>query len=426
MGGQTDADIAIVGSGIIGTTAAIALHDAGFRVLVIEPNEPGAGTASGSAGYLHDGEIFPVAQPSLFADLPRMLLDPTGPLVVRASYLPRLAPWGVRLLATMRPHATERSIDGAARLNRLSVDALFSVAAASDAQEFLVRRGGLKIVADSRTLDKLSELLPVLHSHGIAAQPLDAAQVHAYEPALAPQVAGAIFFPDSAHCTDPARFGERLAKRVRGQSTMVSGRVRKLSQSADGGWLLDIAREKTLTQISVPRVLVAAGYASGELLRPLGYRVPVAAARGYHLMIAQPNVSLARPMIFYEPHIGATPMNGGVRLAGTIEFAAPEASPDFRRSSMLYGIAKRYIPDLADTDATSWVGTRPLMPDSLPAIGRGFRHKNLYYSFGHGHLGFTQAAVSARAIGELIGGTPSTIDVNAYDLKRFHGGYVSR
>ena len=426
MGSQTDADIAIVGSGIIGTIAAIALNDAGFRVLVIEPNEPGAGTASGSAGYIHDGEIFPVAQPSLFVDLPRMLLDPTGPLVVRASYLPQLASWGIRMLATMRADAAERSIDGAARLNRLSVDALLSVATASDAQELLVRRGGLKVVADSRTLDKLSELLPVLHGHGIAAQPLDAAQVHAYEPSLAPQVAGAIFYPDSAHCTDPQRFGERLAQRVRNQSTVLSGRVQKLSQRHDGSWQLDIARGNLLTQICVPRVLVAAGYASRDLLRPLGYHVPVVAARGYHLMIAKPNVSLERPMIFYEPHVAATPMDGGVRLAGTMEFAAPDASPDFRRSSMLYGIAKRYIPDLADTDAKPWVGTRPLMPDSLPAIGRGFRHKNLYYSFGHGHLGFTQAAVSARAIGELIAESAPTIDITPFDLKRFHGGHNSR
>ncbi len=421
MGAQTaDADIAIVGSGIIGTIAAIALHDAGLRVLVIEPNEPGAGTASGSAGYIHDGEIFPVAQPSLFADLPRMLLDSTGPLVVRASYLPHLAPWGVRLLATMRPDATKRSIDGAARLNRLSVDALLSVADACGAQEYLVRRGGLKVVEDSRALDKLSQLLPELRGHGISAEPLDAAQVHAYEPSLAAQVAGAIFFPDSAHCTDPQAFGERLAQRVRYQSVVLSGRVRKLNQRSDGGWVVDIARGKMLTQVSVPRVLVTAGYGSGDLLRQLGYHVPVAAARGYHLMIAKPEVSLARPMIFYEAHIAATPMNHGVRLAGTMEFASPDASPDFRRSKMLYGIAKRYIPDLADTDTSSWVGTRPLMPDSLPAIGRAFKHTNLYYSFGHGHLGFTQAAISARAIGELITEAPSTIDIGAFDLKRFH------
>lgn len=426
MGAQADADVAIVGSGIIGTLAAIALHDAGLSVLVIEPNEPGAGTASGSAGYIHDGEIFPVAQPSLFADLPRMLLDPTGPLVVRASYLPHLAPWGVRLLATMRSDATERSIDGAARLNRLSVDALFSVAQASNAQEFLVRRGGLKVVESARTLDKLSELLPVLHSHGISAQPLDAAQAHGYEPALAPQVAGAIFFPDSAHCTDPTRFGERLGERVRNESSVLPGRVCKLQQTSDGGWVVDVARRNIVRQISVPRVLVAAGYASGDLLRPLGYHVPVAAARGYHLMIAKPNVSLERPMIFYESHTAATPMDGGVRLAGTVEFAAPDAAPDFRRSSMLYGIAKRYIPELADTDATPWVGTRPLMPDSLPAIGRAFKHRNLYYSFGHGHLGFTQAAISARAIGELVSDCAPTIDMSPFDLKRFHGGHHSR
>lgn len=419
MGAHTDADVAIVGSGIIGTIAAITLQEAGFNVLVIEPNKPGAGTAGGSGGYIHDGEIFPVAQPSLFADLPRLLLDPTGPLVIRASYLPHLVPWGFRLLTTMRRSVMERSIDGAARLNRLSVDALFSVAARANAQHFLVRHGGLKVVADQRTLDTLSELLPVLHRHGISAEPLDAAQVHAREPALAQRVAGAIYYPDSAHCTDPDNFGERLAEHVRTSSSVVHGKVRTLVQQTDGSWNVSVADHKSTNDLRVGRVLVSAGYASGDVLRPLGYHVPVAAARGYHLMIGKPQVSLGRPMIFYESHIGATPMDRGIRLAGTMEFASPDAPPDFRRSEMLYGIAKRYIPDLAAVDTTTWMGTRPLMPDSLPAIGRASKHKNLYYAFGHGHLGFTQAAVSARVIRELMTEGAPSIDITPFDLARF-------
>ncbi len=419
MGAHTDADVAIVGSGIIGTISAIALQEAGFNVLVIEPNKPGAGTAGGSAGYLHEGEIFPVAQPSLLADLPRMLLDPTGPLVVRASYLPRLVPWGFRLLTTMRPAMAERSIEGAASLNRLALDELFTIAAASNAQEFLVRRGGLKIVADSGTLHKLTQLLPALHAHGVAAKPLDAAEVHAEEPALATEVAGAILYPESAHCTDPERFGERLAERVHRSSAVISGSVRKLKEQPDGTWSVSVAQQHTATDIRVSRVLVTAGYASGDLLSSLGYRVPVAAARGYHLMIGKPNVSLDHPVIFYESHTAATPMAHGIRLAGTMEFASPDAPPDFRRAKMLYGLAKRYLPGLAAVNTSMWVGTRPLMPDSLPAIGRAFRHKNLYYAFGHGHLGFTQAAVSARVIRDLMTDGAPAIDISPFDLVRF-------
>ncbi len=420
MGAHLDADVAIVGSGIIGTTAAIELREAGLTVLVIDPNKPGAGTAGGSGGYIHDGEIFPVAQPSLFADLPRLLLDPTGPLVIRASYLPRLVPWGIRFLTTMRRSVTERSIEGAARLNRVAVDSLFAMAETANAERFLVRRGGLKVVADSRTLDTLSELLPVLHRHGIAAEPLDSAEVQAREPALATRVAGAIYYPDSAHCIDPDAFGEKLAERVRSSSGVLSGSVRDLVPQENGSWRLSVAENTSSADVRVARVLVSAGYASGELLRPLGYRVPVAAARGYHLMIGKPSVSLGRPMIFYESHIGATPMADGIRLAGTMEFASPESAPDFRRAKMLYGIARQYIPDLTALDTTPWVGTRPLMPDSLPAIGRAFRHGNLYYAFGHGHLGFTQAAVSARVIRELMTDATPTIDVTPFDLARFH------
>ncbi len=419
MKGPFDADVVIVGSGIIGTMSALELQDAGFSVLVIESNEPGAGTAAGSAGYLHDGEIFPVAQPGLLANLPRMLLDPRGPLVFRPSYLPQIAGWGIRFLGAMRKSAIERSIDALASLNRQAVDALFSVAAASNAEKLFVRRGGLKVVCDRRTLGELARELTILERAGISARALDSAQVHALEPSLAPEIAGAVFFPNSAHCTDPQRFGDLLAARVRAKSTVLRARVEALLPRPDDGWIVRLRGCDSYAGITAKRVLVTAGYTSHELLRPLGYNVPVAAARGYHLMIAKPDVQLSHPIIFHEPHIGATPMDRGLRLAGTMEFAAPGAPADFRRAEMLYGIAKRYIPGLHNGVATTWMGIRPSMPDSLPAIGKAKRHNGLYYCFGHGHLGFTQAATSARCISELMSGTPPSVDLAPFDLARF-------
>jgi glycine/D-amino acid oxidase-like deaminating enzyme len=416
---SVDADVAVIGSGIIGTTTALALQDAGLSVIAVDEQEPGAGTASGSAGHLHDGEIFPLAQPQLLPQLPKLLFDPLGPLVFRLAYLPSMVTWGTRFFAAMAPAKVERAIDALGSLNRLAIDSLYAVAETAGAREFLVRRGGLKIARDPRTLDGLAKELVHLERVGISARALDRSQLHALEPALAPDISGAIFFANSAHCTDPARFGERLAQRVKARGRVVRAQAHAVRSHPDDTWSVQLRGENSVKEIRSRQLVVTAGYGSAELLRPLGYRVPLATARGYHLMIPAPGVEVAHPMIFHEPHFGATPMNEGLRLAGTMEFASPQAPPDLRRARMLYDIAKRYIVNLRNGRATTWMGVRPSMPDTLPAIGRANRHSGLYYCFGHGHLGLTQAAISARCITDLIVNDRPPIDLAPFDLSRF-------
>jgi glycine/D-amino acid oxidase-like deaminating enzyme len=414
-----DADVAVVGGGIIGVATALALQDRGLSVLVIEENEPGMGTAAGSGGFLHDGEIFPIAQPALLAELPRLLFDPSGPLVFRLAYLPHIAGWGVKFLRSMRRTAVTNAINALASLNRLAIDSLYVMATTANAEALLVRRGGLKVAHDPHTLEALTRELAQLDQQHIAARTMDSTELHALEPALAPDIAGAVYFPNSAHCVDLTQFGDRLAARVRERGTIVRGRVTSLSPKSSGGWQADFQETDSTDSVHARRVVVSAGYGSGALLRKLGYTVPLAPARGYHLTIADPGVLLSHPVILHEPHFGATPMNAGLRLAGTMEFASPTAAPDYKRAEMLYGIARRYFPGLRNGNATKWMGIRPSMPDSLPCIGRASRHEDLYYCFGHGHLGLTQAAISARCIADLIVGQKPAIELTPFDLSRF-------
>jgi D-hydroxyproline dehydrogenase len=418
MSRSLDAEAIVIGSGIVGTMTALALQGAGLDVLVIEQDEPGAGTASGSAGYIHDGEIFPVAQPALLAELPRLFFDPFGPLVFRIAYLPHMLGWGARFLRSMRRSVIERATAALASLNRCAIDALLSVAASTGTQDLLVHGGGLKIARTQRAFDGFARELQLLQSAAIPARALDAAALHAMEPALADDNAGAIFFPNSAHCVDPAGFGERLAACVGASGSILRARARSLQPQSDGSWVVDV-QDGARSGVHAQTVVVTAGYASPSLLEPLGYRVPIAPARGYHLMIEHPGVTLRHPIIFHESHVGATPMNAGLRLAGTMEFSSPAAPADYRRATMLYEIIHRYIPGLKNGSATTWMGIRPSAPDSLPCIGRAPRHDHLYCCFGHGHLGLTQAAISARCIADVVTGNAPPIDLEPFDLARF-------
>jgi glycine/D-amino acid oxidase-like deaminating enzyme len=410
-----DADVAIVGGGVIGSTAALALQDDGLRTTVFEPNEVGVGTAEGSAGYLHDGEIFPLAHAGMLVQLPHMLLDPLGPLVFRKRYLPHMLGWGMRFVGSMRQMTFDAATIALADLNRHSVEALVKVANAVGAGDLVVRGGGLKVCRDARTLEREASEITILKDKGIAAEPLDAAALHELEPNISDDLAGAIWFPNSAHCIDLTALGARIGVRVRERGAVVEARADRLSALA-GGWLVHYGDGKTLT---AKNVLVAAGHASGELLRRLRYRVPLAPGRGYHLMLRDPGIALRHPVIFHEPHFAATPMRAGLRLAGTVEFAAANAPPDMRRAERLYPTALPYLPGLRKTQATTWMGVRPMTPDSLPVIGRAARHSGLFYSFGHGHLGFTQSAVSARCVADLISGRTPPVDLRPFDLARF-------
>jgi D-amino-acid dehydrogenase len=213
-----------------------------------------------------------------------------------------------------------------------------------------------------------------------------------------------------------AELGRRLGERVRLRGNIVLAAVERIVPDRNGTWTVTYGRRE---RVAAGRVLVAAGHSSAKVLRPLGYRVPLAPARGYHLMLANPGVQLRRAVIVEEAHFGVTPMRAGLRLAGTMEFAQADTPPDMRRAENLYRLALPYLPGLERATATVWMGVRPVSADDVPMIGRAGRHSNLYYSFGHGHLGLTQSATSARAIAALVAGETPPFDLRPFDLARF-------
>ena len=409
-------DVVVVGGGIVGTVCAGELLARGLSVTVIERDEPGAGTSAGSAGYLSDGEIFPLAQPGVPVRILPMLADPQGPLVVRPAYLPRMIGWGTRFLLASRSRRFQAGIRAMSSLNRVANDMLFAFAKRAGAERYLVRDGCLHVAYERATLEHAEALVATLEANGIAARIVDASSARAMEPNLSASVLGGVFYPNAARCTDPFEFGRALAGAFRaGGGTVVRAAAQALVQRAPEQWIVRTSEG----EIEAPRVLVAAGVWSRELVQPLGYRVPLEAARGYHLMLPEPGVQLARTLLFEETHFCATPMDRGLRLAGTVEFAGVDAAPDYRRSEMLLGLAARYLPGIRGDGATRWMGSRPSFPDSLPALGAAPRHQNLYFAFGQEKLGLTQSAVTATCVADVILGRKPPLDLTPFSLGRF-------
>jgi D-hydroxyproline dehydrogenase len=410
------ADVAVIGGGIIGTTAALELQRRGYEVTIVERDEVGAGTAGGSAGYLAWNDIFPIPNPRVIAGLPRMLLDKRGPLVIKPSYLPHIMGWGLRFLLAARPAAVQSAIAALAPLNRLARECLFDLARYAGAEQYLITETVFHVCRDEKTLEHAASLQPLLAAQGFNTQLLDRRAVRAAEPSLSDMVAGAVAYPGSGRCSSPPQFGKALAQYFRSQSGGIITASADAIERAGASWRIHTS---VGVDIESANVVVANGAWSDEILRTVGYRIPMQSARGYHLMIPNAGAMPSRTLNFEPEHFCATPMDEGLRLAGTVEFAGKEAPPNPYRADMLYDIARDYLPALKRDGAVRWMGHRPSLPDSLPIISPLRRAPGIVAAVGHERRGLTESAVTARCLADLVEGTAPPIDLAPFSIERF-------
>jgi len=411
-----DTQTLIIGAGIIGLTIATDLHLRGHKVVLLDPDGPSTRASFGNAGYLSPASIFPPASYVGAFGLLRMLVRPSGSLVIRPGHLPRLLPWLKRMLDANQPRQRQATVEAVANLHRNAVSDYAPLLRAAAAEDFIDAQGAIAICKSQKMLETYERKAVGQRAHGFACETLSAGQVKELEPALQNSFAGGIYFADAARCIDPGEMGARLAEYVtRTGGQMVRHAATRLRAAPGGGWHVDTT-ERTW---HARRVVVCAGRWSDRLLTPLGYRVPLASERGYHLMLPTPGVSLNRPVIFADGFFTATSMKRGLRLAGTAEFADEDAPMNSKRAWMLLEQARQDLPTIDATGATPWMGVRPALPDARPALGQAYRHEGLFYCFGNHYQGMTQAASCAGLLGSLLSGEKPAVDLAPYDLKRF-------
>jgi D-amino-acid dehydrogenase len=245
---------------------------------------------------------------------------------------------------------------------------------------------------------------------------LDRSQIRQIEPALAPIFARAAHIPEHGHTLDPWRLVQRLAEGFqRDGGTVLRREVRDAEVGPDGPTRLHTDQG----DMEVGTLVIAAGAWSARLAARFGDRVPLESHRGYHVTVADPGVEPRMPVMWAERKFMMTPMQPGLRFAGTVEFAGLEAPPDYRRARVLLEQGKEVFPDLNAGRTTEWMGHRPCLPDSLPVIGRSRRFRNVLYAFGHGHTGLSGAPTTGRAIADLVAGRPPALDVTPFRVDRF-------
>lgn len=410
-------DIIVIGGGVIGTSCALALQQAGQNVLLLDREAPGAGASSGNAGHIATEQVFPLASTDILLQLPKMLLDPLGPLSIDWRYLPQITPWMLQLVSNMRPMVNKRSADALSTLNRASLSAWRDMLGSINRTDLLQEKGSLLAYEKPETKASLLKHIEKLSAYDVPVTHLDAAELHEHAPALSKRLLGALEFPATAHVTDPLKLVEALFEAAQqqgmaySQTDITGGRL-----TAEG-----VELETADGTLRCKRVLIANGAYAKPLVRALtGVKVPLETERGYHLMLPKEQDTLPVAITSAERRFIMTPMQGGLRLAGTVEFAGLEREANMKRANMLKQHAQALFDRPLNTeDAEPWMGRRPSLPDSLPVIDRTGPKGEVLLAFGHQHLGLTQAALTAQLITQLYLNQPTTYDLEPYRLSRF-------
>jgi D-amino-acid dehydrogenase len=417
----TETSATIIGAGIVGVSAAAFLQREGYKVTIVDRVPPGEGCSFGNAGGLAFSEIVPAVHSRMLLKIPRWLMDPLGPLTVRWSYLPKAMPWFMALARNSLPDRV-RAITAARADLALRVVSDFETLLKAAGTADLIRYQDTLRVFDSEA-QYLAEAAErdAKKAHGYEMARISGDEAREIEPALGRNVHCGAFHGGWYFLANPGRAVKSIAAEVaRNGGTILEDEVVSLVRE---GNRVSAIQLKANGLHRVDRLVICAGAYSHLLARELGEKILLEAERGYHMVLPDPGISLSRSLTYARTPGAATPMEMGLRLAGTDEFAGLDAAPDYRRADALWKNFKAVLPGLREPDAqtTRWMGRRPGTPDSLPVIGPSRTTGNVWYGFGHGHMGLTWGPSTGRLIAELMTGQKSNIDLSPFRAGRFEG-----
>ena len=410
--------VAVVGAGIVGLCVAWHLVRRGAQVTVLEREAPGLGCSYGNSASLSSSSVAPLALPGVVRNAPRMLLDKTGPLHIPAHYWLRAAPWLARFVAASRPAQVERIAGALAELLRPAIEKHRRILEEIEATDLLRSNGQLVVYRDRQQLAQDGAVWSLRRRHGHAIEVIERGEMLDLEPALGAAYSVGVFLPNEAMVANPHRYCERLAQALGERGAPIIRDSVAALEAVDG--TVSGARG-VQSRYEADAVVVCAGAWSMELLRPLGYRIPLESQRGYHITLQDTGIELHRPVVAADRKVFITSQEAGLRVGGTVELAGLEAPPNAARAELLMDDLRAVFPQARLSGARSnWMGHRPCLPDSLPVIGESERHRGLWFAFGHGHLGLTEAAVTGESVARGVLGEPRELDLRPYSAERFH------
>jgi len=408
-------DIIVIGAGIAGVASALYLQRDSHRVTLIDPRGIGEGASFGNAGTIAPTSCVPTARPDMLMRVPKMLMDPTGPLSIRWSYLPRLAPWLIDLIRNSAPDQIFANAQAKTQLLNRSLEAYNELIAESDTESMVVRNGILQVFETEKAFRNMQRERELMQACGHKVEVLPGEEIRQMEPAFGVGFKHAVYLENHATIRQPGDLTKRFAQlfETKGGAFHQEG-VSAMSREG--------ARWRVTTDKSVhtaDRVVVAAGAWSREVAKMLGARMLLDTERGYHVMVPQPEPALRRPVQLGEHSVFLVPMEHGMRVTSGVEFGGLELPPDYRRIRAMVPLAKHVLPHLNDKEMSAWMGFRPSTPDTRPILGELASANGVFFATGGSHVGMTLGPIMGKITADLIAGRDPGISMEPYTPNRW-------
>ena len=406
--------IGIIGAGIQGVCNALFLQKKGFDVTLFDRDEPGNAASYGNAGHFSPYASVPLNRPDIVTDVPSMLLNSRGPLALKWNYVYKMLPWFFSFLKNCSKNKMMHTAKYMHQILDLALPAFDELLGEVNV-DGLIENNGILYVWNEQNLKSRELEIKIRNDLGVKQQVVNKKEIHDLEPNLKPFYHGGVFYDYARHARNPKKillkFFDLFLKK--------GGEFKKLDiksmEFQDEQPILKSETEKFLFD----RVVIACGAFSKKLTDNLDEKIPLDTERGYHVHFKDCDHLLQRPVIFSNRGFGITPMEQGLRVVGTVEFGGLKNPLSKSRIKNLINNAKYMLGDLPDHE-DEWLGFRPTLPDFLPVMGPSKNHKNVFYCFGHHHLGWTLGPISGKIVSGMIAKENTNLNLAPYSSTRFN------
>ncbi|MBB3018351.1 D-amino-acid dehydrogenase [Microvirga lupini] len=410
-------DVVVLGAGIVGVSIAVHLQKRGRSVLLVDKRKPGEETSFGNAGLIQREGVYPYGFPHDFGALLRYALNNTIDAHYHWAAIPKLAPFLWQYWMHSRPAQHKAIARMYAPLIERSVTEHMALAEESGSTHLIRPTGWMKVFRDEKSRDEqFADAEEVKRDFGVNFDALDTRAVAEREPHLKVETKGGIHWTDPASVSDPHMLTMGyvgLFERLGGE--LAAGDAKTLEETPTG-WRVQTERGP----VEAGAVVIALGAWADVVTTKLGYNLPLAVKRGYHMHYKpQGNAVLNRPTLDFDRGYFLAPMSKGIRLTTGAEFANRDAPKTPVQLGRAEPIAREFFPLGERVDPEPWMGMRPCTPDMMPVIGPAPKHKNLWFGFGHAHHGLTLGPVTGRLLAEMITGEQPVVDPKPYRADRF-------
>ena len=410
---QRKEKIGIIGAGIQGVCNALFLQKKGYEVTIFDKYEPGSSASYGNAGHFSPYASVPLNRPDVLSDVPSMLLSTRGPLALKWNYVYKMLPWFYSFVKNCRENKMMHTAKYMHQILDLSLPA-FDELFEEINLDGLIEHKGIMYVWTNKSQKSRDLEINLRNNLGVKQRLLSPKEIHDLEPNLKPFYDGGVIYDYARHARNPKKILIKLFENF----TLKGGKFLKLNIEK-----LDFDEEKPVIRSETQRfifdkLVIACGAFSKKFTDKLHENIPLETERGYHVHFKGYENLISRPIVYADKGFGMTPMEQGLRVVGTVEFGGLENPLSKSRISNLVLNAREMLDGLPEHN-DEWLGFRPTLPDFLPIIGPSKNFKNVFYSFGHHHLGWTLGAISGKIISSMISNENTNLDLEPYSSLRF-------